>query len=380
MMKYWRKKYIREGASMTLNSTYKLDLPETGYLGALFISLSGTQVSGYGQGGGDWRIIDKISKIEIIANGATVIKSLTGKQFQALAWLDNHVTAPDQWRNYASAVQYCMIPVYFGREMLDREMFLNSRDFSSLELQITNTGAAATFADLTVSVLAYYLEPEAQISPPLGFLRTEEWRKYTTAQNATQYFDLPTELKMRRILLQMYPAVDANFLATTGMWNLADDLGLYLRTGGVELFRGGVDDLIRQSQYEYQKEVITSGRPYISADKGFDMGIGYVNGVSASAGTASGAVATVIPTVEGGRTDFTQKAEAYTADQPIEMIAKGECYHNTLVVFDAHDPSPENWLDPKVDETVQLNIHTRDSSSAASGTISVILDRLVQSA
>jgi len=38
---------------------------------------------------------------------------------------------------------------------------------------------------------------------------------------------------------------------------------------------------------------------------------------------------------------------------------------------------PASFLDPEANKTVQLNIQTRDSASAADGTIRVILDRYV---
>ena len=77
-MPFYRYEYLREAVSMTLNNTFKLELPDAGKLSALFIRISGSQISGFGASGGDWRIIDKISKVEVLANGSSIVKSITG--------------------------------------------------------------------------------------------------------------------------------------------------------------------------------------------------------------------------------------------------------------------------------------------------------------
>ena len=66
---FWQKEVIRESVAMTLNDTYNLDLPDFGLLGSMLIRISGAEVSGLGQSGGAWRIIDFISKLEVILNG-----------------------------------------------------------------------------------------------------------------------------------------------------------------------------------------------------------------------------------------------------------------------------------------------------------------------
>jgi len=81
--------------------------------------------------------------------------------------------------------------------------------------------------------------------------------------------------------------------------------------------------------------------------------------------------------MESGRTSFTQKAETYEADSPICLIAGGMAYHNTVVFPFGEDSDIESWVDPDARKTVKVDIHTRNQSSAASGTARLILDRLV---
>ncbi|KKK74903.1 hypothetical protein LCGC14_2879070, partial [marine sediment metagenome] len=84
-----------------------------------------------------------------------------------------------------------------------------------------------------------------------------------------------------------------------------------------------------------------------------------------------------IPTMESGRTSYTQKAETYEADSPIAMMVAGVAPFNTAVFrFDTH-PDPKEYLDPNARKTVKLDIHTRNAASAAGGRNAIVLDRLV---
>ena len=374
---FLQREYIRENASMTLNSTYQVDLPEHGLLSSILFRVSGSQASGMGQTDLKWRILDFISKVEIIANGATVIKSLKCDMIQALGFYDQKVVAPDSWRNYATNTQYCYFLLNFGTHYGDMKRALDLSKFSNVELKVTNDATSSEFSDLTLSSMAVYLR-DFQPAGLEGYIRTEEWRNWTTAQDETKYFDIPTEHVIRRIVLQAIPGVDGNNVENTNMFNLMDDVDLTLDTGVIRVYKGGIDDIVRSNLYEYGQHVITEGSEYMTADYGVNVGIGYVTGGAWGAGSQDGAGAAVIPTMETGRTSFTQKPETYEADSPIGFMFKGVAYQNTLVFRFDYENDSNLWLDPERRKTVKLNIHTRDSSSAASGTTKVIMDRLVK--
>ncbi len=373
---YWQDEYIREGVSMTLNDTYRLDLPEHGLLGSLLIRISGSQVSGYGQADPDWRIIDEISKIEILLDGSDVCKSLTGYQVQALAFWDQGVMPPSTWRNYATNTQFCYILLNFGRHYDDRMMGLNLGRFNQVEFKLTNTATISLFSDLTVSIQGHYLRDAGDRSF-VGYLRTEQWRSWTTVQDETQYNELPVIHSIRRIMLQAIPNVDGSNVETTNMHNLMDDIDFGLDTGQVRVYKGGIDDLMRANLYSYGKLPIAGGFPYKTADQGIDISLGYTLLAVAGAGSQDGAGAAVIPTLESGRTSFTQKGETFEADSPMTLMVAGLAPFNTAMFRFDTDPEPNTWLDPNARKTVKLDIHTRDSSSSASGFNAIILDRLV---
>lgn len=373
---FWQRKYVREDVSMTLNDEYLLDLPEHGQLGSILFRISGAEASGYGQSGGDWRIIDEISKLEIIANGAKIVKSLTGYEVQALAVHDQGVMPPSAWRNYATNTQWCYLLLNFGRFLHDPVYGLNLDRFDDVELKVTNTATSSDFSDLTISVVGIYKRDDAG-GDFNGYLRTEEWRSWTTVADETKYLDLPTENVIRRILLQAIPAVDSNNVEKTGMNNLMDDIELSFDTGEVQVFNGGIDDLMRENYYTLGKPLITGGFPYMTADKGIDISLGYVLQAVVGPGSQDGAVAATIATLESGRTSFTQKMETYEADSPGCLIVQGMAPFLTALFSFDFDPNPDTWLNPLTRATVEMNIHTRNHADAASGRNAVILDRLV---
>lgn len=373
---FLQREYVRENVAMTLNETYKLDLPEHGLLTSLLIRLSGAQVSAYGQGMQDWRIIDRITKVAVLVNGATVCKSLTGYQAQALAFYDQGVIPPGDWRNYATNTQFEYMLLNFGRYMGDTDFGLDLSKFANVELQLTNDAGATSFSSLTVSVLGIYLRG-SQAGQFKGYMRSEEWRAWITVADETKYNDLPVEHIIRRIMLQAIVPVDGDFVDMTSNSNLMDDIELGLDTGQVRVYKGGIDDLMRENYLDTGKPIVIGGSPYQLADDGVDVGLGRIIAYANGAGTQSGAVATTFPTYESARTNGILKPESYSADNPTNLIVVGMSPFYTAQFDFNLNWDPNNWLDPAARKTVKLDIHTRNAASAASGRNAIVLDRLV---
>lgn len=374
---YFQHEYEREAVSMTLGATYQLDLPQQGLLSSLAIRLSGAEVSAYGQAGGNWRIIDEISKLEIIIDGAVVAKSLTGLQVQALSVFDQGLMPPSSWRNYATNVQYCYMLLNFGRWMYDTELGLDLSRHKNVEIRLTNTGGSSSFTDLTATIQKVLLR-DAAAGQFKGYMRTEEWRRWTTVSDQTVYLILPSEYDLRRIMLQAIPPVDSNYLSECGINSEMDDIDLTFLSGQERVYKGGIDDLIRLNHWMNGKPLISSGVHYMSADKGVNVGLGYVNGGAWGAGSLDGSGASTVATMEASRTDNTQKPESYEADSPMDFVFTGMAPHNcALLSFDT-TYQPVDWIDPVKKGTINLNIHTRSGASYDNGTNAVVLDRLVR--
>lgn len=373
---FLQREYVRENASMALNETYKLELPEHGKLTALLIRISGNEISGYGQSMHDWRIIDRITRLAVLVNGATVCKSLTGYQVQALAYYDQGVITPGDWRNYAANTQNEYLLINFGRYMGDTELGLDLSKFANVELQVTNNATASEFTSLSISVLGIYLRGTQETSFK-GYMRTEEWRAWTTVSDETKYNDLPVEHIIRRILLQAIPDQDASFINETNMANLMDDIDLGLDTGQTRVFKGGIDDLMRENYLDTGKPAIVGGQMYGVTDKGTDFSLGrpliFVHGSVSK----DGAVSTIIPTLTADELNGTLTPESVEADSPINVLAIGMSPFYTAQFDFNLGWDVNNWLDPNQRKTVKLDIHTRSGAAYADGRNAIVLDRLV---
>jgi len=376
---YFQRDYIRDSATLVRNDTYRLDLPKTGLLGSLLIGVTGVLQSAAFAGGGSWRIVDYIDKIEIVANGSSVIKSISGQCLQALMFWDQGVFSLDKIESYGAAYQRAFFLLNFGRKLFDSDMYLDLSKFSSVELRVTFSGTSTYFsADPSINIMAYYLRGQG-IPSPKGFLRTEEWRKWTTVSDAWTYLDLPEEYPIRRIMLQAVPPLDSNNLATAKLYNIAYEVQLTLQTGGNTVFNGKVQDLMRDNVLDQGAYALSGYNWYGNVDKGFWNGLGYVHAMGTAAMSQTGAAATTIPTIKAANGDDpTTSYESAQADVYYSNIALGLCPHNTLMFRFDQNPDPRTWLDPAAERVVNLNIHTRSGADYADGTIRVVLDRLVE--
>ncbi|GAI08500.1 unnamed protein product, partial [marine sediment metagenome] len=222
--------YLREDADMDRNSTYKIDLPENGYLSAIQFRISATGKSGAFAETLNWRISDFIDKIEIVGNGSTIIKSITGNVLQALQAFDTGITTLDYWQSYGAGTKRFNVMLLFGRHMFDMIYGLDLARWDSVELRITNSATSDHMdTDFAVSTLCYYWRGD--FAGFTNYFKTEEWRKWTTVRNETKYLELPTENKIRRIVIQAYPNVDDNNVEKTNIFSIAQDIELSLKTG-----------------------------------------------------------------------------------------------------------------------------------------------------
>jgi len=375
---FWQKEYIREAASADLNSTYQLDLPDHGILGTLFLRLRGTKESGNPLGSlAKWRLIDYIDKIEVVANGSEIIKSVNGTQAAFAAFADQRAIMPNKIEEYSSAPMEVIVPINFGRRMYDSDMALDLSRFSSVELQITNSCTSSYWADsLSWTVLALWCRDPR--TDPMGYLRTEEWRSWTTVADETKYLDLPTRYALRRLILQAWPDLDSDEVEETSVYNVMDDIELSLATGQVRVFKGGIDDLMRENVLDLGVLPMTYGGQYHANGKGFYTGVAYTFAAINGQTTHNSTVPTTPIWLYQQDNQGTQRQRNYTADAVSTFLTCGLGYMNCAVFRFDHEDDPETWLDPDEQKTVECNIHTRNSASAADGTAAVVLDRLVR--
>jgi len=372
---YKQFKYIREGATLIRGGTTRLDLDESGLLSALYLKIGATCVSNATLTADPWRLQDLLTLVEIIGNGATVIKSLEFKQAQFINFLRQGIVPPHWWRNYATNTQEEHLVLLFGRHLGDPNFGLDLAHWDNVELRITNISSATYHADsMKFSAMAVYLRDHPGF--PGGYLRSEEWRDWTTTSDETKYFILPTEFPIAGLYLRSLPET-TNGVPETGFANQMDDIDFKIFGGVKEVYKGGLDDLAILNFIDRGAEVITGGHMYRTADYGGDISIGRPFGGAWAAGSKDGAVAAVIPTMEADPTVNALKPEAYEGDTTIEFIMRGIGFQNMAYLWFSQGLEPDSLLDLKTSGEGLLNIHTRSGAGYAGGTAQVVLERLV---
>ena len=375
---YWQREYLRKSATLTNGGTWREDLPKDGLLSGILFHISRQGVTDSMLTTQKWRLLDYLSKIEIIANGSTVIKSITGPVAHYLQWLDGGGAAPDQHFNYGSSTKRCHLMLNFGRRMFDPTYGLDLSKFDSVEVKVTNDGSSTYFGgDWSLDALCYYKRGGA--APGFsGFYRTEEWRKWTTVLDERKYLALPTEEVIRRIVLQVEPAVDANKAAKTTPYNVAYDIELYLQSGLLKVWDGGLRDLWYENYFDFGRDVIQPLQPYHTQDYGIWTGLGQTLGYAGARMPHNGVQDTASTSITPGDDSATLRRQTDTDSDQDALLVMGLALENCAVLRFDHGDDPADYLDPDLEKTVKLDIHTRNAASAAGGTIRVVLDRLIR--
>jgi hypothetical protein len=371
---FWHTRTLYQSNAITIGQAIKFNLPAHGLLGSLILRFDGIIGATYGQAGGDWRIIDKISKI-IVQHGSSPIVSVTGLEAHALAALDQNLIPPDTWRNYGSAQQWCYCLVNFGRYLYDPQMGLDLGAWDNVQLIIENTAVLNTdLASLNVTVCGIFAEDPGPRQFG-GYLSKLEWRAWPTVQNETIYSILPEEDIIRRIVLQAIPPVAAvTFLATAAMYSEMYNVKLFFDTGKIEVYNDSIEMLIRENLWANYGYWVSAFTAYQAADRAFDIGLGYVLGHAVGAGSDNDAAAAVIPSLSLGFNRGTQKKEVAEANHPSEGLMLGMAPFNSAWLQFDQDPEPSTWLDPKARASVTLDIWTRNAALVAGGRNAIVLD------
>jgi hypothetical protein len=372
---YLQREYLRQAVTMPRGQTWRLDLPKTGMLSGMLLKVSADCFGGASLADPRWRLEDWLTKVEIIGNGATIIKSYNWCDIMFLTWLHQGITPPLVWRNYAANTQFAYGLILFGRFLGDPQKGLDLGRWDSVEIRITNTATAAFYGtDLSISILDTWVQDAPGMFS--GYIRSEEWRRWTTIVAGVDYEVLPSEFPICTLAMQGVPAV-LNGMFITPPRNLAFDIDLSKAGGTKKVYKGGADDLSVLNYLERGAEVITHGQVDKTALRGVDVGLheidGWVNGSSSKDGTVS----TAVPTMEADDTDGTIQFEGREVDAPIQFWARGRGFMDFVWLLANLQLDPGMNLDPKIDGECRLNITSRNSVGVIAGTERILLERVV---
>lgn len=379
---FWQREVLRSGISMTFSQTYELELPEQGALSSLFLYARSTQ---NGQpflaSVPKWRLIDYISKIEVIGDGSEVIKSFDGRQAIASAFYDDAREPVSMWRHYSNTPHRQWIPINFGRWVRDQLYGLDLSRFNQVLLRITNDATATEFTtDIQLDAIAVWKREGGGFQ---GYMREEEWKTWAPAAAAVEYNILPTALAIRRILLRARPAVNsADSIDRSSMHRLMSDVDFTFRSALTRVFKGSLEQLGHLSVMEYPFLAQTMGMIDRNADLGFEVGVGYITNSLKPTATFTDAPAVYPNTIAAADIqNSTLETEARVADAVLEWMARGHGYMHNVPLFIAEDPSLADLLQPKELNEVRVDV-TCQTGTTVAGTDhnaqnALILSRLV---
>ena len=375
---YVQREVFRSSATWTRGGTYRQELPDSGMLGGILIHVAGAPVTDSMNATEKWRIKDFISELKIVGNGNRVIHSVTGPVLSAVNFLDGGASLMDKAFNYGSSTLRFHQFIPFGRRIFDKQYGLDLSAWDAVEMQFTNDASSTYFgSDWTITSILYWLR-DASPGQFRGYRSIEEWRKWTTISDEWKYLDLPTEHRLRRLMLQTIADVDSNMLAEATPYNVAYEIKLKLRSGAVEVFNGNLRDLWYDNALYLGRDPIVGIEPYHSDGKGVHTGLGQVlamGGVRLPQGAAQNTYGvSMVP----GHDGQTLEREVPTDNTQDALILSGLSYENVAFFPFDEDDDPGAYLDLKAEGTVKLDVHTRSGAAYADGTIRVMLDKMIQ--
>jgi len=381
-MPFWQRETLRDGASMAFGETYELDLPKNGQLGSLVLQMSSTAVSNALLILPKWRLIDYISKIEVIGDGSEVIKSYDGVEAIAAAFYDDGRLPPGLWRTYATTPQRQWVPIHFGRFLQDELYGLDLSKFNQVTLKITNDATSSLFTtDITVSVFGYFLREGGGFGA--GYFREELWKSWLPVADAIEYNDLPVSYPIRRILLEARPARDtADAKNNSTMIDLMLEIDYTFRSGQVRVYHDSLERLGHLSVLEGIGEVVTRGSIDRTAGYGFECGVGYgTSNIGVGTADADGRTS-VIANMRKDIQDSAQEVGYRAAEGPLAWVVRGNSFCDCTPLHYARKADLSDLLDPAALDVVKVDIKCRSgrtltgtSRNARNG---IILSRLVR--
>jgi hypothetical protein len=299
-----------------------------------------------------------ITKMEVV-DGSDVLFSLTGKCAEAMDFYQRPRQRPSmiEYRNGRGSA--CVFDINFGRFLGDRQLGLDPKKFSNLQVKITyDENVSQTSASVNSTSLHAMVFDEEQPSP-IGFLCCKEQKAYTPAADSWEYTELPTDYPMRTLGIQAQ--VGGSNLATS----LADvkldedqDKRIPIDALANDLARFFASELGEYSEFVRIMLTTSLAAYYITP--------GYNARLAASTMVASAAVQA--QAAQGGKVN----AQIQTAGQG-QFQVTGTLPHQVLAIPFGRRDVIEDWYD--VTKVGKLRLSLK-GGSAATGTYRIITEQL----
>lgn len=206
-MPYMQRTRITTDSDLDDNATWRYKLPSIGKYTAIEIRINCDRYATRAANTTVQTLADVISKIELLAGGSQVIKSLTAEQLDALNYWDFKRPNPRRYRQEASTGNDLILFLLAGRGLYDKEYGFDFSRLPECYLEYTynlqeDTAEYFKADDHDVKLYGYRWMGSGQPNFK-GYFRDRQIASWTTnATDAIKTIEIPVGHPIRRIAVQ----------------------------------------------------------------------------------------------------------------------------------------------------------------------------------
>jgi hypothetical protein len=194
--------------STSTTGTITIDLPEKGILAELYPQITYTKAYTANRPLPDF---DAFTKFEVLGDGSTVIKSLSGQEVRALIYYNQgpFATSGLFWGTGGDTDSYSAFPLYFNRFAGDTKAGLDLSAYSNPQLKITYNCAATsidgnTYTAGSTPAVKYNILAKIFNTAPPGFtnkfVQSREIDNFTQAASTEHATEIPRGFDLYRLM------------------------------------------------------------------------------------------------------------------------------------------------------------------------------------
>lgn len=247
----WQRSYVERDLSLQATKGIKtIDLPKSAMLSELLLRITATHGANPNYDNHLWNCI---SKVEVIVDGSTVVKSLTGVQLLMLAYYNTLKMPWDNAQEQETTESIQVFPILFGRFPGDLEYGLDCSKVLNPQLKITwdTTGAGldatSLYSTSTYPVLdlnALQLLDGAGMFAK-GYIKSHEIETWSPTTNSEiKRVELPTGNVYRRLFIR-------NFSTDWWPWQSLKYTYLDLNIGVKQPFKMDTEEWVTMNREQF---------------------------------------------------------------------------------------------------------------------------------
>jgi len=253
----WQWHYLAEDyTESALNSgTVRLKLPEREQISVIDVELYAERLTGdY-----DYCMIDIPEKIEVIADGASVLYSCSPETAAFLHFTQIRALPTMLHTTYPAWTEHYRTKICFGRFERDPDYMLDTSVYNNVYLEIPWSLNTTPFVTHTFSYTIRYLRPIQKLSPK-GFIRSRdiEYGSHAWGAAGHYYVDLPLKYPWYMLGARLYD-LDADLVTNI------PHIKLDIDDGRLVLVDEDTDDIIRDNAERIPYPIHTMWEKHASA-------------------------------------------------------------------------------------------------------------------